>query len=224
MALLRIRNGKQEGVEIDLEIGENLVGRGPDARIYLDDPTVSLKHAVLWAKVQWFVRDLEADNLTLLNNAEVEPGTDEEVQHGDKLSFGGVEATLDVEAAASSIDEAAAALDKAQSTITSMRAEIAGLKMSLKQHEAAVKTRDAALIEAQGALRELARNLDPNMYLTREQFDAERSKIEAAVQADAKRQIDAMNRRNTELEQKYVKLMTENETLQRKLREAGVKP
>ena len=223
MPLLRIRNGTQEGVEIDLEIGENLVGRAAEARVFLEDATVSARHAMLFAKVEWYVQDLGSENLTLLNNAEVETEHPAPIVHGDKLSFGGVEATLDVEAETSAIDEAAAALDKAQSTITSMRAELAGAKMMLKQHEAAVKTRDEALVDAQATLKELARSLDPNMYLTREQFDAERLKIETAVQAEAKRQIDAMNRRNSELEVRYVKLMTENETLARKLREAGEK-
>jgi len=220
MSVLRITNGTQEGVEIDLEIGETLIGRVPDARVFLDDETVSPRHARLLAELHWYVEDLDSKNLTLHNNAEVVPGERSELQHGDRLAFGRVQCVIDLDQETEAIEEAAAALDKAQSVINSLRAELAGVRLSLKDHEAAIKTRDAALLDAQQTMKELAKNLDPNLYLTREQFDAERAKIEAAIQADAKRQIDAMNRRNLELEQRYVKLMTENETLTRKLSEA----
>lgn len=220
MPVLRITNGSQEGVEIDLEIGVNLVGRVPEARVFLDDETVSPRHARLTAQLHWYVEDLESKNLTLHNKAEVEPGERIEVEHGDRLEFGGVQCEIDLDQETEAIEEAAAALDKAQGVINSLRAELAAARLSLKDHEAAIKARDAALLDAQATMKELVKSLDPNLYLTREQFDAERAKIEAAVQADAKRQIDAMNRRNMELEQKYVKLMTENETLARKLAEA----
>lgn len=70
-----------------------LVGRDPAAELYLEDKTISARHARLYFEdTQWWVEDLGSTNGTLLNQERVvEPVV---LASGDRLQFGQVAFTL----------------------------------------------------------------------------------------------------------------------------------
>ena len=70
-----------------------LVGRDPAAELYLEDKTISARHARLYFEdTQWWVEDLGSTNGTLLNQEQVlEPVV---LASGDRLQFGQVAFTL----------------------------------------------------------------------------------------------------------------------------------
>jgi hypothetical protein len=70
-----------------------LVGRDPAAELFLEDKTISARHARLYYEdTQWWVEDLRSTNGTLLNQEHVlEPVV---LASGDRLQFGQVAFTL----------------------------------------------------------------------------------------------------------------------------------
>jgi len=70
-----------------------LVGRDPAAELYLEDKTISARHARLYFEdTQWWVEDLGSTNGTLLNQERVaEPVV---LASGDRLQFGQVAFSL----------------------------------------------------------------------------------------------------------------------------------
>ena len=70
-----------------------LVGRDPAAELYLEDKTISARHARLYFEdTQWWVEDLGSTNGTLLNlERVVEPVV---LASGDRLQFGQVAFSL----------------------------------------------------------------------------------------------------------------------------------
>ena len=70
-----------------------LVGRDPAAELYLEDKTISARHARLYYEdTQWWVEDLGSTNGTLLNlERVVEPVV---LASGDRLQFGRVAFSL----------------------------------------------------------------------------------------------------------------------------------
>ena len=70
-----------------------MVGRDPAAELYLEDKTISARHARLYFEdTQWWVEDLGSTNGTLLNQEQVlEPVV---LASGDRLQFGQVAFTL----------------------------------------------------------------------------------------------------------------------------------
>ena len=70
-----------------------LVGRDPAAELYLEDKTISARHARLYYEdTQWWVEDLGSTNGTLLNQERVaEPVV---LASGDRLQFGQVAFSL----------------------------------------------------------------------------------------------------------------------------------
>jgi FHA domain-containing protein len=75
--------------EISLGSGENILGRGRDSVAWIDDPSISRRHAIIFiADQQATVEDLGSKNGTFLGGEKVEgqrPLTD-----GDHLIFGRV--------------------------------------------------------------------------------------------------------------------------------------
>ena len=77
----------------ELKEGKNVIGRGDDCDIYLDDRSVSQPHAVLIVKSgKVFIKDLQSKNKTFIWRKEVEEEI--ELEPGSKIRFGGVEAKL----------------------------------------------------------------------------------------------------------------------------------
>lgn len=219
MAVLRITSGPDAGRVIDLEVGDNVVGRGVDVRVYLAHSSVSKRHARLYADCKWFIADLDSKNLTLHNNAEVERGKPCELENGDRLSFGEITAVFDLETPSSALDEAGRALEAATRSLTSLRAELEAARIRLRERDEEVAVRDAALARAESDYDDLLKRVDPSAYLTREQFEEEKQRFETTVKSDAQRQIDAFSRRALDLEQRYVRATASVETLQRQVQE-----
>ena len=88
-AALIVRRGPLEGVRFDLVAKEAQVisvGRSPESSIFLDDVTVSRKHATL-ARVNgnWTISDTGSLNGTYVNRERVESAT---LKNGDELQIG----------------------------------------------------------------------------------------------------------------------------------------
>jgi len=73
-----------------------IVGRDPAAELYLEDKTISARHARLYFEdSQWWLEDLGSTNGTLLNQEHVvEPVV---LTSGDRLQFGQVAYTIVIE-------------------------------------------------------------------------------------------------------------------------------
>ncbi|MCP3662884.1 MAG: FHA domain-containing protein [Gammaproteobacteria bacterium] len=72
--------------EIDLESDSLFAGREPEAAVYLDDPSVSRRHARFFTVFgETFVEDLNSTNGTLLNQRNVVKHI---LKHGDVIAIG----------------------------------------------------------------------------------------------------------------------------------------
>jgi pSer/pThr/pTyr-binding forkhead associated (FHA) protein len=84
---LVVRSGGGRAGESFVPQGERtLIGRSPDCAIFLDDVTVSRRHAVLVERDgRWFVEDQGSLNGTFVNRERVESA---ELSDGDELQVG----------------------------------------------------------------------------------------------------------------------------------------
>jgi pSer/pThr/pTyr-binding forkhead associated (FHA) protein len=73
-ALLAVKRGPNAGSTFLLESDSISAGRNPESDVFLDDVTVSRKHAVFERRDDgsWFVRDLGSLNGTYVNGEQVE--------------------------------------------------------------------------------------------------------------------------------------------------------
>lgn len=100
LALEIIAPGKERRPFCLRQGGEALLGRRADCAIRLDDPSVSARHAVFFARDgQVLVRDLDSTNGTRLNNRAVVG--EQVLRDGDALEFGRVKGRIRLPAAAS---------------------------------------------------------------------------------------------------------------------------
>jgi hypothetical protein len=84
---LVVRSGGGRAGEIFQPASERtLIGRSPDCEIFLDDVTVSRKHAVLAERDgKFFIEDQGSLNGTFVNKKRIESG---ELEDGDELQIG----------------------------------------------------------------------------------------------------------------------------------------
>ena len=84
---LVVRSGGGRAGETFVPQGERTtIGRSPDCPVFLDDVTVSRRHAVLLERDgRWFVEDLGSLNGTFVNRRRVESS---ELSDGDELQIG----------------------------------------------------------------------------------------------------------------------------------------
>ena len=86
VGLLVVRRGTDEGARFPLEQGETTVGRHPDSDVFLDDITVSRKHAVFVTENQvTTVRDAGSLNGTYVNRARIDEAV---LASGDEVQVG----------------------------------------------------------------------------------------------------------------------------------------
>ena len=87
MALLVVRRGPNAGARFLLDHDVTTSGRHPDSDIFLDDVTVSRRHAeILQGKDGYRLRDVGSLNGTYLNRERIE--SEAPLQNGDELQIG----------------------------------------------------------------------------------------------------------------------------------------
>jgi pSer/pThr/pTyr-binding forkhead associated (FHA) protein len=85
-ALLFVRRGPNAGARFLLDVDESIAGRHPDAQIFLDDVTVSRRHAAFLRTPEGFaVADLGSLNGTYKNGDLIEAVP---LQDGDEVQVG----------------------------------------------------------------------------------------------------------------------------------------
>lgn len=85
-ALLIVRQGTNQGSRFLLDAEVTLAGRSPKADIFLDDVTVSRKHAIFERELDGFVvRDAGSLNGTYVNRNRVDQAV---LSHGDEVQVG----------------------------------------------------------------------------------------------------------------------------------------
>jgi pSer/pThr/pTyr-binding forkhead associated (FHA) protein len=81
--------GPTKGVEIELEEGENDVGRDPGLYLVIDDPSISRLHARLTVRTgKTSLVDMRSSNGVFVNNKRIESV---ELKSGDLIRFGNIE-------------------------------------------------------------------------------------------------------------------------------------
>jgi Protein of unknown function (DUF3662)/FHA domain len=96
---LLLSTGRLRSRRIALREGYTIVGRAPASDLVLDDPSVSRFHARLEVRGRRIdVRDLDSTNGTRLNGYPVNYAP---VEAGDTITFGGIEATVELNSAKS---------------------------------------------------------------------------------------------------------------------------
>lgn len=76
-----------------LDIGENLLGRDPDARVYVDHPSVSRRHAQISIRLnRAILEDLKSRNGTFLEGRRIDAPT--EIHHGAIIGLGPITVTF----------------------------------------------------------------------------------------------------------------------------------
>jgi pSer/pThr/pTyr-binding forkhead associated (FHA) protein len=84
--LLVVRSGDQTGESFALDLPVVSIGRHPESTIYLDDVTVSRRHAEIHQVAgAYVVRDLGSLNGTYVDQERVE---ERQLSHGDELQIG----------------------------------------------------------------------------------------------------------------------------------------
>jgi hypothetical protein len=86
MAMVVVKRGPNAGSKFMLDTDVTRAGRHPDSDIFLDDITVSRRHAeIVRAGEGFVVRDVGSLNGTYLNRERIEEAT---LQNGDELQIG----------------------------------------------------------------------------------------------------------------------------------------
>jgi hypothetical protein len=86
-AVLVVRRGPNEGARFVLDSGNLSAGRSPDSAIFLDDVTVSRRHATFQRdEAGWSVTDAGSLNGTYVNKSRIDQST--QLRTGDEVQVG----------------------------------------------------------------------------------------------------------------------------------------
>jgi pSer/pThr/pTyr-binding forkhead associated (FHA) protein len=86
VGLLVVKRGPNAGSRFALGVGKTTIGRHPDSDIFLDDVTVSRRHAEFYRQGDRFtVRDVGSLNGTYVNRERIEEAT---LNQGDEVQVG----------------------------------------------------------------------------------------------------------------------------------------
>ena len=85
-AMLLVKSGFYEGLEVPLEASRTVIGRGRSADLVLAEPTISREHlAVGWNEEGWYVEDLASTNGSYANGSRFECHL---LKSGDEIVLG----------------------------------------------------------------------------------------------------------------------------------------
>lgn len=85
-AVLLVKSGFYEGLEVPLEGVRTVIGRGRGADIVLAEPTISREHAVVGRSPEgWYVEDLGSTNGSYANGGRIERHL---LKPGDEIVLG----------------------------------------------------------------------------------------------------------------------------------------
>jgi pSer/pThr/pTyr-binding forkhead associated (FHA) protein len=92
-ALLLVKRGPNAGSTFLLDQGTTTVGRSTEGDVFLDDVTVSRKHAIFERRADgvWFVRDVGSLNGTYVNGEQVD---ETKLASGDEVQIGRFKVTF----------------------------------------------------------------------------------------------------------------------------------
>jgi pSer/pThr/pTyr-binding forkhead associated (FHA) protein len=92
-ALLLVKRGPNAGSTFLLDQGTTTVGRSTEGDVFLDDVTVSRKHAIFERRAggAWFVRDVGSLNGTYVNGEQVD---ETKLASGDEVQIGRFKVTF----------------------------------------------------------------------------------------------------------------------------------
>jgi pSer/pThr/pTyr-binding forkhead associated (FHA) protein len=92
-ALLLVKRGPNAGSTFLLDQGTTTVGRSTEGDVFLDDVTVSRKHAIFERRAGggWFVRDVGSLNGTYVNGEQVD---ETKLASGDEVQIGRFKVTF----------------------------------------------------------------------------------------------------------------------------------
>jgi pSer/pThr/pTyr-binding forkhead associated (FHA) protein len=92
-ALLLVKRGPNAGSTFLLDRDATTVGRSTDGDVFLDDVTVSRKHAIFERRTDgaWFVRDVGSQNGTYVNGEQVD---ETKLASGDEVQIGRFKVTF----------------------------------------------------------------------------------------------------------------------------------
>src|SRR5262249_52835393 len=92
MAILKRVTGDAAGQIIELKHEITVIGRSPECHIVLDPNGVSRRHAEIRRQGEvFYLADLRSRNKTKVNNNEVLPSNDHQLQPGDRINICDVE-------------------------------------------------------------------------------------------------------------------------------------
>jgi len=226
MPRLRVLEGPMGGTVFELEPEGNKLGRDRANHAVLADPSVAPRHARLWCQDgAWMLEPVSSQAYTFVNDRPVAPGTTARVAVGDTLWLGDVALAFEEtpgapDDGAETLAEATAALEAAERALAQQSAEIALLQNRLGRAEEGCRMRDDYLRQRDEKIKALQKDLTRAIdQVSRQLIEAEVERIRRQIEAEARKSIEAAQRRMLEMESRYVGVQAQLEASERRQRE-----